>query len=205
MEVRAVITADIIDSSMNPNFEQRLKQKLQMLNSPGLLTPFTLYRGDEIQAVCQQLQTLPNIIRQLRYYSLPLKLRIGVGIGEIETKGSTTNNSWEMNGDAFFKARNALDKIKKDKKPKTKFATESEIFDLTGNIIYELVDNLVDNWTDAQWEAISILEKQGTYQRTANILNVSRQSVQKRCYAANWELVKNSESALVQLLEYYFY
>ncbi|HOL10331.1 MAG TPA: SatD family protein [Bacillota bacterium] len=205
MKVMAVITADIIDSSTHPNFEQELKQKLQTLNSPGLLTPFTLYRGDEIQAVCQQLQTLPNIIRQLRFYSLPLKLRIGVGIGKIETNGSTANNSWEMNGDAFFKARDALDKIKKDKRPKTKFVTESEIFDLTGNIIYELVDNLIANWTAAQWEAISILEKHGTYQQVANILNVSRQSVQKRCYAANWELVKNSENGLAQLLEYYFY
>lgn len=92
----AVITADIIGSKKgitgNPdeNPKSILDKKLYTINKrikdSGIITitPFKSSRGDEIQSVCKELKSIPVLLRYLRYYCLPLKLRIGVGIGDID-------------------------------------------------------------------------------------------------------------------------
>lgn len=92
----AVITADVIESKKgvaenpNENIKSILDKKLDTINMRikdlGIktITPFKSSRGDEIQLVCKEFKNIPVLLRYLRYYCLPLKLRIGIGIGNID-------------------------------------------------------------------------------------------------------------------------
>jgi len=114
MSVFTVITADIIDSRKTSISFGDLEKRLINLNYPEeMITPFKILRGDEIQGVFSGFLKTPQILRRLRYCFYPLQLRIGIGIGTIE-KGIDKDNSWEMNGPAFYLARNALDQVKAD-------------------------------------------------------------------------------------------
>jgi hypothetical protein len=205
MDFYAVITADIINSRSQPDLIALLKKQLSELDSRALLTAFTVSRGDEIQAVCRELSALPVIIRQLRYICLPLKLRVAIGLGMIDAvEVNPGGSSWQMNGTAFYAARNALEYLKntRGKTPATWIDSQDSYFDLTVNTIYELYDLIINRWTQRQWATVQTYEVQATLQKTALVFNVSWQNVQKICKAAHWESLKATEENLSRLFEY---
>jgi hypothetical protein len=207
MDKYAVITADIIDSRRQADLVALLKPQLSELNSRALLTTFAISRGDEIQAVCKEPTALPQLIRHLRYLCLPLQLRVAVGIGAIDGSGMNFGvSSWEMNGPAFYAARNALDQLQKTqrKTPATLIASEEPGFDLTVNTIYSLYDLLINQWTPKQWATVQTYEVQATMQKTAQAFNVTWQNIQKICKAAHWETLKATEENLARLIELRF-
>ena len=73
-----VITADVIDSRRQAITVEEKKDALSALAYPGLLTPLTISRGDEIQAVLEGVVLPMDLVRQLRYLCRPLGLRIGI-------------------------------------------------------------------------------------------------------------------------------
>jgi hypothetical protein len=208
----AVITSDIINSKKIDNLNNIINYKLHKVNKlfiKELLTPFTTSRGDEIQAVCHNIYYLPKIIRYLRYVCLPIKLRIGVGIGSIEYTPNTIN-SWEMNGQAFFKARTAIETIKDKTIPCTFTNTtfrnidlnnKYDITELSINTIFNLMDTIMNKWTLKQWEAIQYYGEQNTYEKVAQLVDVSWQSIQKRLKSADWSVFEDSESNLSYILK----
>lgn len=205
MPVFSVITADIIDSRLHPGFNLELKTKLDKFRPEAMLTPFSLSQGDEVQGVCRDLETLPYVIRLLRDCCRPLKIRIGVGIGQIDPwEPETTENSWNMNGEAFFRAREAVQLLHEEKFPGTKFKSGDRYFDLSINTSYLLLDLVVSKWTEEQWKAIVAYEKYQTYQKAAQVLHIARQNVQKRCQAASWDVIKTVENNLTQLIQDHF-
>lgn len=199
-----VVTADVIDSRRHPDFAALLQPKLQSFKTAAMLTPFSLSRGDEIQALIQNGNELPIIVRHLRYRCFPLKVRIGIGIGAIESE-IFSDNSWDMNGEAFFRARHAVQQLKQSKNPGTIIHTENKSFDLPLNTIWMLIDYIMERWTPEQWEAIHLYEKHSTFQKAAEVLNIARQNVQKRCQAAAWDKIKTAETNLAVLMKSQFY
>lgn len=192
MNVYAVVTADIINSRIYDNISGTVKSNLVHFPKDYLLTPFTLSRGDELQAVCCDITHLPEIIRHLRFICTPAKLRVGIGIGDVQYPEGT-KNSWDMDGKTFHLARKALDSLKNDKQPGTVFVSENVDFDLSVNTIYKLMDVIAGNWTLDQWVAVQAYDKHGTYEKAADYLKVKWQNVQKRCNAARWYAISEAE------------
>ena len=192
MHQYVVITADIIDSKTHQNFNKELAKSLSNFQSPALLTPFTISRGDELQALVKNLGVFPKILRDLRYQCRPYQLRIGVGLGKIE-EFILGKSSWEMNGEVFHYARQALENLGKIKKPTTALFSGCAQLDLTFNTILSLTDTLIAGWTRDQWEAVQTYEAVGTYAKAAEKLDVSWQNIQKHCHAANWETIRDAE------------
>ncbi len=199
MEKYAVITGDIIDSKAANRLDLQLKPRLGEFRTESLLTPFTLSRGDEMQAVCQVAVDLPALVRQLRFHCRPFRLRIGIGIGSIDDLRASSN-SWEMNGEAFYRARSSLEQVTKEKRPRTVLTSGDSCSDSAINIIYLLMDNMMTHWTEAQWEAVHFYEQYKTYLKAASAMGIARQNVQKRCYAAQWDDIKVAEQAVGRLL-----
>lgn len=210
-----VITSDVIESKKIKNLKNILIYKLHKINKlfyEQLLTPFTISRGDEIQAICNDIYNLPKIIRYLRYACLPIKLRIGIGIGSIENN-PTTSNSWDMNGEAFFNARLAIESLSDKNYPCTHINTFYKKSDLKGkdtniteisiNTIFNLIDTIMNKWTLRQWEAVQYYSEQNTYEKAAQLIDVSWQSIQKRLKSADWLVFENSESNLSYILKEY--
>lgn len=200
MKLFAVITGDVIDSKKHLDSLETLKEKLNQIQVSGLYTPFSVSRGDELQAVCDKLSLLPVIIRNLRYACLPLRIRLGIGIGSINNP-DLSQNSWDMTGPAFVLARKALDSIEKSKIPETVLVSEDLCFDRAFNSIYSLTDTIVSGWTPNQWEAVQAYETDRTFVKAAGELKIAWQNVQKRCQAANWGVIKKVEQDLASLFE----
>jgi len=199
LQTVTVITADIIDSRQALDQVAKLPKALSTIHHDLLLTPFSLSRGDEIQAVCRGTLEAPELIRHLRYACFPLKLRVAVGLGEAEGEGEGERQavtSWQMNGTAFLRARDAIDRLKKTRDTKTALSSGDPRLDLIANTILSLIDAIQDKWTKEQWDAVHAYEKAGTLAAAADILGVSYQSVQKRCKAAKWSTVEQAEKSL---------
>jgi hypothetical protein len=241
-----VVTADVIRSRDARDIVAALPAKLASVAHPLLVTPFSVSRGDELQAVCRGPLQAPEIVRQLRYACLPLRLRIGIGVGEIEpnpggpgpdinehASGSVHTNapghrqgvspsgltdasgvpdpgarvhapalsSWEMNGSAFRRAREALESLGKGTAPRTAVRSGDPCFDEAVGALLALMDAIQGRWTPAQWDAIHHYERLGTYGAAGKALGIALQNVQKRCKAASWSAVSQAEQALRRLAE----
>jgi len=199
MKPLIVVTADVIDSRSHPEVADVLRRKMQQWMQPGLLTPFSLAVGDELQAVCEWSEALPALIRRLRWKCHPFQIRVGIGFGTVDDWRPDAA-SWEMNGSAFYHARDALEAISQSKQPLTRVGAGDEGFALVLNTIYPLIDLLMSRWTFEQWEAIAAYEELQTYEKAAGRLGITRQNVQKRCYAASWDLVQATEERLGRLI-----
>lgn len=222
----AVITADVINSknsnkdilkfleSKNIYYnedevlnifltEQAQKITISLQSKNLISTDVSISRGDEIQVFCSDLINIIEVIRQLRYYFRPLKIRIGVGIGGINTEKS--DNSWNMDGEAFFKAREALDKVKiQDKKRMTYICSPNEQFDIISNSIYMLMDSIINEWSDSKWESVNAYEVYENYEKAGNSIGKSRQSISNNCKTAHFEKIKQAEEDLKRIIDLYF-
>lgn len=199
-----VITADIVRSrellkkGMRREFFLEAVNKANDLCSESLSVPFSLMRGDEIQGLVADADFLPKAVRRLRYSFLPAILRIGIGIGGISTEVKST--SWEMDGEAFYRAREALTSCGDNVLTVVKMG--NPFVEGTATALFALIDALESKWTAGQWEAVIAYEIYGTYQKAGEILKVAPQNVSKRCHAARWPAVVEGEKAIVKLLKF---
>ena len=200
MSQYTVLTGDVIKSRDYDNVREILNNSFKKVKYPkNVITPFQISRGDEIQAVFKNYIPFPKLIRQIRYELLPLEIRFGIGFGEIN-EDINQDNSWNMNGTAFYNARKALKIVDENRTFYTQFVSNSKIDEAINTILY-LIDTLEKEWTDAQWEAIYYYEKKGTYKKAAKELDIAFQNVEKRCRAAKWKEVNFAENSIEKILK----
>lgn len=163
---------------------------------PGLLVPFRVSRGDEVQGIASGWLLDPTIIRRLRYQLRPISVRIGIGLGFSD---AIVSNSWEMNGVPFFRAREALDSSKIKGSSSTQLKSGQPDLDPVADALLSLLDSIRATWSDQQWEAVHKYEQQGTYALAGEAIGITAQAVQQRCYRARWEDYRAGEAALVHI------
>src|SRR5690606_24320222 len=110
----------------------------------------------------------PQLVRMLRWYSFPHKLRIGIGVGYHE--GRIGDDPWKLSGTAFFRARQALEGIADSKEPATRVVTGEDGLDTLINTAWLLLDTITNRWTAGQWEAVMTYEQAGTFAAAAKVL-----------------------------------
>ena len=69
--------------------------------------------------------------------------------------------------------------------------------------MFTLYDVIQSRWTLPQWEGIMHYEAAGTYQEAAQRLGVAFQNVEKRCRAARWWALRETEMAFPVILTQY--
>ena len=199
-----VLTADIINSKERQVKQKYLNLKIEALNSFGftsLISKFHVSRGDEFQAICSISNELPRIIRYMKYYLLPEKIRIGVGVGSIEENilNNISSSSWGMNGVAFFNARNAIEQLDNSKKYGVIIKSNNEKFDNVFNLVYKLVDTIIDDWTEKQWQAVQLYDENKSFDAGAKILDLSTSSFFQRCQIAKWNVISDAETTIANM------
>ena len=193
-----VVTADIISSRKHENATALAEKGLANLNARyhfELTADFTLYRGDEIQGALRGTADIVRLIRHLRFHLPGLRLRVGVGAGNIAT-GLGKKYAWQMDGSAFHHSRAALDEIKGRRAAATCFAGERPDKWAVVNAFHSLIDTIENRWSAKQWLAVDTYERAGTYEAASAELGISPQSVAKRCRAAAWKAVAEAERFL---------
>ncbi len=189
------ITIDIINSKKEADSFERIKKMITAISADHYAFRPALSRGDEIQCVIAHGHSQAFVIRELRYALLPFKLKIGIGIGPIEIP-SGASNSWDLSGEAFFRARKALDDIDGAENTSVKLISENSHMDLALNTVLRLMNVIMNDWTHTQFKYVMLYDREGTYERVAKLLDVSPQNVHKACKRANWDIISETEKNL---------
>ncbi len=154
-----------------------------------------ILRGDELQAVLTAGAPALEILTCLRAHlaagaGRETQLRAGVGLGTIQRM--SRSGPFASEGEAFHRARAALEHAKQKEGRLTSWQTGDPVFDPVSRTVLGLTDALTARWTTPQWEAVAgRLERKGLH-AIAREKGVSFQSVSKRLRAASWNEVREA-------------
>lgn len=221
-----VINADIKNSRKHKFKKDHFKTQINQLNSDfkeNLVVPFSLLVGDGLQGVVSESCQIFQLIRKIKYSFLPFDIRIGIGYGMVEDEEQLKQikSSWELNGEAFYKARDAMD-VMKEKKGKKEFVydvyliTGNDLLDHRVNLMYTYVLDHLDKWKKDVWDII-LLEEQGyKHEEIAkemirltqinildeqDLIKKERINVTRKIQRAHWYRVKETEIMLNKWLK----
>lgn len=170
--------------------QEKMRNTLNEINekyASDISSKFTITLGDEFQGLlCKGANTM-SIISEIERKMYPIKIRFGVGVGEI-----TTDINYEMaigaDGPGYYKARTAIDFLKENKKRKQSSASDIR-FEVDGenqgatimiNTILSLLTVIKAAWSDRQREVIwDMLENQDSQENVAKRLNIQQPTVQR--------------------------
>lgn len=191
------VIADIQKSKEIKNrkiFQDKLQNILQELNfvyDKEVSSNFTITLGDEFQVLLSSPIHILEIIDKLRCNLHPIKLRFGIGVGDILTS-IQKEASIGADGPAYWCAREAINSIHKDKKI-IKIQFESDVpFSSLVNTSLSLCDEIEAHWTKTQAQFVrSMLIKYGydlsfTQKTIANEYSCSVQSINKKLKATSY-------------------
>jgi hypothetical protein len=197
----AAVFADVIGSKQLADGEllaRALRETAAALNrdfKPALAEPFAPAAGDEIQGSLSDPAQAPLCVAVLRENLAPLKVRVAVAIGAVETPAPGGRR------DPYVAAAQGLAALKKQR-GLTSYLGAGPAADILLNAICRLIDPLIKARTDKQWEAITAYRRRGHQRAVAEELGVTRQSVGDRLAAGHWRAVEDADAAIAAFLTY---
>src|SRR5665648_24431 len=208
-----VINADIINSKNTQFKKENIEENIKLLNSDlanDILVGFSILRGDEIQGIVDSHSDVFKVIRHLILATKPFKVRIGVGIGDIYNIPKNTKSSWELNGEAFFKAREAIESFSKSGQPDVVFVSENKKLDKRINLFYSFVTNILNGWSLNTFKIIKLAESGFTHEEIAekiysieehnHSIKNKRANVTQQIIRSQWYKIKETEDVLNEML-----
>lgn len=187
------IIGDIKNSKKITNrkeLQNKLKQVLDEVNSlysSDISSNFTITLGDEFQGLLKNGANVMNIIQKIEKEIYPIKIRLGIGIGEITTE-INRNISIGADGPAYYKAREAVNSLKDIEKKRKAVVTDIKIeIDWENKIVTDLLNTILslitvlkNSWTIREREAIwDMFDHRDSQTNIAGRLNISQPAVQK--------------------------
>lgn len=190
-KVIAVI-GDIVASrkiKARERFDEKLRNVLDAVNvqKTGLLSPYTLTIGDEIQAVFGNAGALFDDAMAILSAIYPERMRFAFGVGDLSTP-INPERAIGMDGPAFYSARAGIEVLKKS----------GYLFTLEGEGIpamaliqknLSLISFLMDKWNDTRMHTLASLQQGIPVKEIAASLRVSDKAVYKTIEAGNLELI----------------
>jgi hypothetical protein len=207
----AVLIADVVESSSRAGLRSLLGKKLaaataRHVHEKRIALPYSVTAGDEFQTLTANLSSLPDLLLDLRTMFRPLSLRIGIGLGTISGRVAPPVN--RLSGDAFRRARAAIESIKSGSRFKfpvlTAFESQDETFDATINLIYALQDTLVLKIKKKQWETMETFRRRETLRRTARQLELDISTVSRNLKRGTYWQLTETAKVVGNLLEQKF-
>ena len=208
------IIGDIKDSK-KLNDRKKIQEKLQkVLNEVNqkyyedISSNFMITLGDEFQGLLRTGEGVLNIINEIRMQMYPVRLRFGIGFGQI-----TTDIREEMalgaDGPAYHRAREAVELLKEQEKKNRsvpadicfKMDAPDHRTEVLLNTIFDLIYVMESGWTDRQREIIwdMFLYRDGQ-QNTARRLSISQPTVQKALAAGSYYTYENTLRNVAEIL-----
>ena len=209
--IYAVILCDVVASREHSKFRHVRDSSLKRLSSRHLndgwiRAPYAVTAWDEFQVLLQEVFFLPNVFWSLVKEFYPLRLRVGIGVGDVEIDlGSVTPLNESATGEAFIRARNALDTIKKRKDqkyhPSSQACTGDRMTDLFTNTSLHLLDALTARATSSQWEIILEYEKLGQQDLVAENLGKADSTISRSLKRSYYTQMAEAIDAMTEYLQ----
>ncbi len=176
----------------------RVIGELNRVHEKDFLIPLEFTVGDEFQGVLKTPENTYEVIKFLKIF-MPVRFYCGVGIGEVEIPQSRG----AMRGEAFYRARDALEICKKEKRAVYLISGEN-LIDVPANAILFLIQTIEAGWSIRQREVVTYyrLNPGLTYEKIGEHFGVTRQTIMKILKAAKFKAVREGEEAINRLLSY---
>lgn len=182
--------------------QEQAKSALAHINaefSPFIVSGFSFTLGDEWQGLLKDLSLSYEILWELRRHFVAGEFHVGIGYGEITTSIGPIH---EMDGPAFYRARDAIDESKASGYGVVMRSGRAELDEIVNPII-RLVESSRDKMTARQQDVIRIYEETKSMAAAAARIGVSKQSVSKILRAARWNEIVEARKAIGRLIKFF--
>lgn len=197
--------------------QEKLKKVLNDVNriySSDIAAKFLVTLGDEFQGLLLKPSSIFQIVKYVQRELYPVKVRIGIGIGEISTK-INKEAAIGADGPAFYAARNIISIIRQLEKKIRNQAPDIQIliyenedcFEIKEiNTVLSLIKTIEDHWTEKQRYTVwDMMLNQGSQHSCALRMNTSQSTIARRLadgkYVAYVNALNIAEEAINKLEE----
>lgn len=185
-----------------PEVFRKLQETLEEANrrfTDDILIAFKPTVGDEFQGALKTPDRAYDVYTFIKS-SLPVSIYCGMGIGEVEKPAEGDSG---LRGTAFYRAREALEICKKNKRTLTIcLGAERAGSEKIVNTILDLVNVIESHWTERQRQIVNYyrLNPDLTYEKLAVYFGVSKPFVHKVLKATGFVNLSRSERLISELL-----
>ncbi len=206
---------DIKDSRKLDNrryVQKKLELVLEEINeeyAKDISSRFLITLGDEFQGLMCNGANAMNIISKIERIMYPVRIRFGVGVGEITTE-IKKEMSIGADGPGYYNARRAIEYLKDNEKRKQINAADVRLevdsinqeTTIMINTILSLMTMLKESWSDRQRQIIfDMLEHQDSQLKVAERLDIKQPAVQKSLAKGKYYAYKNALDTIGKALE----
>jgi predicted DNA-binding protein YlxM (UPF0122 family) len=194
-----ILTGDLKSSRKledRAKVQEGLKNALLGINKEfekRIIAKFIIVGGDGFQCMLHAPKYIFDIYYAL-FENINYPFYLGIGIGGIST--NLSENVGEIDGEAFHKAYEALEKAKKEN-IWIAFKSESEIDEIVTYLLNFIAD-VMWNWTKRQREIVMYYKKvkdekrDATLEEIAENIGIKKQTISKILKRSRYKLVKNA-------------
>lgn len=187
-----------------PGLAERIERALDDLTrtwaSEWLAPPVTTRGMDEISGLLSRPDHAFDIAVRLNEHIWPLRFRLALADGDIDVAADSTDAS-AMDGPAFHRAADALERARRTGLPMTVELTTLDIIDQAlFESTAELIGAITSRWKPSRHAAVHAMRRSATQREAAAHLGVTPQSISAALEAAEYGPLCRAEAALRGLL-----
>ena len=210
MKPSCAILVDVVDSRHIRDFADQRDWLVNGLSrrhrQRGWISiDYAVTAWDEFQGLIERPESLPWVLWDLWLHTYPMKLRIGLGGGDVEWHGGRERALNEsVTGEAFFLAREALDfahgRHRASALSGVVLRWNNEVIESAGNGMLRLIDGLVDRLSETQWRVIREYERLHKQVDVALALAKSESTISRSLASAQYWQIRASLEDLERVL-----
>ena len=205
----SVVTGDIANStSIAADKRVELIEQVSALIKSWVAKPedAEIFRGDSFQLlfddVAEALKRSIQIRCWLKSYqdgpgNAPLDARLSIGIGDIAYFGKSV---LDADGEAFHLSGRAFDEMKATQNF-LQLSTNDQQLNKQLNIILNLANIIISQWTKNQAEVIFLLLEGRTQQEMADELKIAQSAVNNRIKLSRWKEIDKTMRYIASLMQ----
>jgi len=205
----SVVTGDIANStSIAADKRVELIEQVSALIKSWVAKPedAEIFRGDSFQLlfddVAEALKRSIQIRCWLKSYqdgpgNAPLDARLSIGIGDIAYFGKSV---LDADGEAFHLSGRAFDEMKATQNF-LQLSTNDQQLNKQLNIILNLANIIITQWTKNQAEVIFLLLEGRTQQEMADELKIAQSAVNNRIKLSRWKEIDKTMRYIASLMQ----
>lgn len=209
------IIGDIKDSkkiNKRSLIQEQVNNILKYINetySDDISAKFVVTLGDEFQGLLKCQEHLLDIVKHIQREMYPVKLRFGIGIGEISTD-IIYEAAIGSDGPAYYAARQMIEKMRMQEKKLKRQAPDiqislydTELFEITEiNTILALMKTIEDSWSEKQRFTIwDMSQNGGSQEECAKRMETTQSTVARRLADGNYITYERAKKTVDEALK----
>jgi len=205
----SVVTGDIANStSIAADKRVELIEQVSALIKSWVAKPedAEIFRGDSFQLLFDDMAEALKRSIQIRCWlksyqdgpgNAPLDARLSIGIGDIAYFGKSV---LDADGEAFHLSGRAFDEMKATQNF-LQLSTNDQQLNKQLNIILNLANIIISQWTKNQAEVIFLLLEGKTQQEMADELKIAQSAVNNRIKLSRWKEIDKTMRYIASLMQ----